>query len=167
MSEHDQISSEPRFERRTILKGAGALGLGAVVSTVMSGMPGISTAFAADAGHHHHGGGSPYKAMTDAVNVCVNTGNTCAAHCLDVIKTGDLSIVDCMASVQETAAFSQAFAYLIAANSKHVNAMCELAIKICNDCQKQCEKHAKHESCKAYAEACAACVKACKEHLAV
>ena len=166
MNEQDQISAAPLLERRTVLKGAGALGLGAVVSTVMSGMPGISTALAADAGHHHHGG-SPYKAMIDAVNVCVNTGTACAAHCMEVIKSGDLSIVDCMASVQETAAFSDAFAYLIAANSKHVNAMCELAINICGDCQKQCEKHAKHASCKAYAEACAACVKACKEHLAI
>ena len=165
MSEHNQASEEPLIERRTILKGAGALGLGAVVSTLAGNLAGVSPAFAAGAGHQHHGGSS-YKAMADAVNACVNQGNACAAHCLEVIKSGDLTIADCMASVQETAAFSATLAYMTAVNSKHLNAMCELAIEVCGDCQKQCEKHSKHASCKAYAEACAACVKACKEHLA-
>ena len=164
MSEQNQMPAEHAVERRTVLKGAGVLGLGAIASTIAANMTGISNAFAAGMEHHH--GSSHSQAMIDAVNVCVNTGNTCAAHCLEVIKSGDLSIVDCMASVQETAAFSTALAYLAASNSKHLNAMCELAIEVCSDCQKQCEKHAKHAACKAYAEACAACVKACKEHLA-
>ncbi len=104
--------------------------------------------------------------MTDAVNNCVKTGNACIAHCLDLIKAGDASIIDCLKSVQETVAFCGGHAYLSASDSKHLDAMCELAIKICGDCQKECEKHAKkHAECKACGEACAVCVKECKAHL--
>lgn len=146
--------------RRKVLIGAGALGLGALAAAATgSGMP---EAFAA--GMHHHG--KKNQAMTDAVNNCVKTGNACTAHCLDLIKAGDTSIIDCLRSVQETVAFCGGHTYLSAADSKHLDAMCELAIKICGDCQKECEKHAKkHAECKACGEACGACVKECKAHL--
>lgn len=166
MDEQNRTPGELSVERRNVLKGAGMLGLGALASTLAGNMAGMSDALAAGMEHHHHHGGSQNRAMMDAVNVCVNTGPACAAHCLEVIRSGDLSIVDCMASVQETAAFSAAFAYLMAVNSRHLNDMCAVAIKICSDCQQQCEKHAVHAPCKAYAEACAACVRACRAHLA-
>ncbi|MDX8394932.1 MAG: Csp1 family four helix bundle copper storage protein, partial [Mariprofundaceae bacterium] len=126
-----------------------------------------SSVFAGE-GHSHHHGGSTNKAMTDAVNACVQTGHECIAHCIELIKSGDSSIIDCMKSVQETVAFCSGHAYISASNSKYLNDMCELGIKICGDCQKECEKHAKkHAQCKACAEACAACVKECKKHLKV
>ena len=155
---------EDGVSRRNVLKGAGALGLGALATMASSNIAGISEAFAADAGHHHHGG-STNQAMTNSIHACIQTGDECTAHCIEMIKSGDTSLIDCMKSVQETVAFCGGFAYISASNSKYLKAMCELAITICSDCQKECEKHAKHAQCKACGEACAACVKECKKHL--
>jgi Cys-rich four helix bundle protein (predicted Tat secretion target) len=162
MNEQEQMTDE--LSRRSILKGAGALGLGALATMASGSVAGISEAFAADVEHHHHGG-STNRAMTDSVHACIKTGHECLAHCIEVIKSGDTSIIDCMKSVQETVAFCEGLAYISASNSKYLNAMCELAIRICSDCQKECEKHAKHAQCKACGEACAACVKECRKHL--
>ncbi len=164
MNTTDSTTDNYDMERRSVLKGAGALGLGALAAGGMMGMP---SAFAADMdmSHHHHGD-APNKEMTAAMYACVAASNACIAHCMELIKMGDTTIIDCLKSTHETAAFCSAHAYLSTANSRHLNAMCELAIQICGDCQKECEKHAdKHAACKACAEACADCVKACKAHL--
>ncbi len=162
MSEKKQMTDE--LSRRNVLKGAGVLGLGTLAVMTAEGMSGISEAFAGDMEHHHHAGPSN-QTMTDSIHACIQTGDECTAHCIEVIKTGDTSLIDCMKSVQETVAFCSGFAYISASDSKYLNAMCELAITICSDCQKQCEKHAKHAQCKACGEACAECTKECKKHL--
>lgn len=161
-------NNELSQERRNMLKGAGVLGLGALAGGAAATMAGASQVFAADMSHHHHGEtGTKNKAMLDATYDCIQTGHECIAHCIELIKAGDTSIVDCMASVQETIAFCTAHVAISTGNSKYLNEMCELAIKICGDCQKQCEKHSKHPQCKACGEACAACVRECKKHLKV
>lgn len=165
MHDNHSTTPEPVLDRRTLLKGAGALGLGALATSAGS-MMGMPAAWAGDMEHHHHHGDSPNKSMTAAMYACIQASNTCIAHCIELIKMGDATIIDCLKSAHETAAFCSAHAYLSASNSTHLNEMCELAIKICGDCQKQCEKHAdKHAQCKACGEACADCVKACKAHL--
>lgn len=120
------------IDRRELLLGtAGVVGLGALAAA--TGMGSISEAVAAEehrhgAGEHQHG--RKHQAMTDAMMDCVKKGNACIAHCLDLIKGGDTSIIDCLRSVQETTAFCSAHAYLSAADSRHLDAMCKLAIQM-------------------------------------
>ncbi|MDX8412829.1 MAG: four-helix bundle copper-binding protein [Mariprofundales bacterium] len=150
--------------RRALIKGAGSVGAGALAGMALGG-----NAFAAGAMHNkgmqaHHQ--RKHAKMTDAINHCVLAGNDCIAHCLDLIKNGDNTIIDCLRSTEQMRAFCQAHAYLSAADSPHLNDICRLAIKICGDCSKACDKHAeKHAICKACRDACDACVKACKTHL--
>lgn len=163
MSEVKEVIST---ERRDVLKGAGigVIGAGALAA---SSVAAVSEVFAADHGHHHAMHGAPNQEMTDTLHACIKAGNDCVAHCFELIKAGDTSIIDCMKSVQETVAFCTAHAAHSAYNSKYLDDLCKLSLKICADCQAQCEKHAKkHVQCKTCAESCAACIKVCKKHLA-
>ncbi|MDX8412319.1 MAG: four-helix bundle copper-binding protein [Mariprofundaceae bacterium] len=145
-------------DRRSLLIGAGALSLGALVTAAAS-----KSAFAAEHGGHHHVMDKQYAALIKAANECVQAGRTCINHCLDEFKAGDVSLADCARSVEELNAFCTAHAQLATLNSSYVRAMSELGIKICGDCEKECRKHEKkHAICKDCAEACAACVKECK-----
>jgi len=164
MNEQTQTAAE--LSRRNILKSAGALGLGAL-ATMAAGKVGIPEAFAGDMEHQHHDA-VPNQAMTDSIHACIKTGHECVAHGIGVIKSGDIKMADCLKAVQEMVAFTEGFAYHSASNSKYLNAMCELAITICIDSEKECEKYAKkHAACKACGEACAVCAKECKKHLKI
>ncbi len=103
--------------------------------------------------------------MTEALHNCLQAGQACIAHCIELIKAGDNSIVDCLKISQEAVAFCSGHAYMSAADSKYLDDMCKLSIKICTDCKAECEKHSQHAQCKASAEACAKCIEVCKKHL--
>ncbi|RMH49980.1 MAG: four-helix bundle copper-binding protein [Zetaproteobacteria bacterium] len=110
--------------------------------------------------------GRKHAAMVDAITHCIQAGNDCIVHCLDLIKEGDATIIDCLRSAEQMRNFCQAHAYLAASDSPFLDDACRLAIEICGDCKKECDKHAKkHAICKACADACAGCVDACKKHL--
>lgn len=150
-------------QRREVLIGTGALGLATLMGSAV-----------AHAGEHemmgggmvHMHGGNPNQAMIDAFADCIKTSEQCIAHCLSMFKTGDTSTVDCAISVEQSLAFCRAHMTLASLDSPHLAAMCELAIKVCGDCEQECRKHEKkHSACKACADACAACVKECKVHL--
>ncbi len=155
------------IERRDVLKGAGVgvIAAGALAATTVAG---VSQVFAADHGHHHAMHSSTDKEMVDTLHACIKAGNECVAHCFELIKAGDTSIAGCMKSVQETIAFCTAHATHAAYNSKYLDDLCRLSLKICEDCQAECERHAKkHVQCKTCAESCAACIRVCKKHLKV
>jgi len=155
----DNISTE----RRDLLVGAGTLGAGALASTMLAG-----NAFAGDHSHMDHAAhtGSKHAKMIAALHECMRTGDACINHCLMEFKTGDTAMADCARKVLETSAFCAAHAKLVALDSSHMKDLCELSIKMCGDCEKECRKHEKkHSSCKACADACAACIKECKAFL--
>ncbi|MBF0281934.1 MAG: four-helix bundle copper-binding protein [Zetaproteobacteria bacterium] len=156
-------------ERRDVLIGAGAVGIGALATTALA----TTQAFAADsmmmAGemHHHHAAAAQpqLKALQLALHQCVAASESCIDHCLEMFKSGDVSLADCAISVQETMAFCTAHAKLAAYNSPFLKAMSELGLQVCEACEKQCRKHEKHAECKACADACLDCIKACKTYL--
>jgi len=148
-------------QRRDLLKGAGLVGAG-LLAAATTGSLAASAHEAGTAGMHH---GRKNSAMTDAMANVVKAGEDCVVHCIDLIQQGDNSLIDCLRSAQEVVAFSKAHAYMSAADSGFLDAMCELSIKVCGNCQKECEKQKKHPICKACGDACAACVQACKKHL--
>ncbi|NWF36467.1 four-helix bundle copper-binding protein [Mariprofundus sp. KV] len=161
-----ELMEGPNMDRRTMLKSAGALGLGALASTAAMG--GISKAFAAGEHnmHHNHSTGSKHAKMIDLLHECMRAGDDCIHHCLIEFKAGDTAMADCARIVMETGAFCAAHAKLATLESAHMKEMCELSIKMCGDCEKECRKHEKkHSTCKACADACAECIKECKRFL--
>ncbi|ATX82362.1 twin-arginine translocation signal/Cys-rich four helix bundle protein [Mariprofundus ferrinatatus] len=154
------------IERRTMLKGAGALGLGALASS--AALAGIGEAFAADdhSMHHGHATGAKNAKMIEALHNCMRTGDDCIHHCLIEFKAGDTAMADCARIVLETGAFCAAHAKLVTMDSAYMKELCELSIKMCGACEKECRKHEKkHSTCKACADACADCIKECKSYL--
>lgn len=151
-------------ERRDLLVGAGTLGAGALASSLLAG-----SAFAGEHAHtmdHGKHTGSKHAKMIAALHECMRTGDTCISHCLMEFKAGDTAMADCAKVVLESGAFCAAHAKMVSLGSARMKEMCELSIKICGDCEKECRKHEKkHSSCKDCADACAACIKECKAFL--
>jgi Cys-rich four helix bundle protein (predicted Tat secretion target) len=157
--ENNLLNEEVSPERRSVLIGAGMLGAGALASA--------ATATSAFAGHSHgHATGSKHAKMIALLHECIRTGDVCVHHCLIEFKAGDTAMADCARVVLETGAFCEAHAKMATLESAHMKEMCELSIKMCADCEKECRKHEKkHSSCKDCADACAACIKECKAFL--
>lgn len=157
MLNENQNRQDEKFdpERRNLLIGAGALGLGTLAAAAMGPFAGVAMA--------EEKSGGKRGALIDAIHGCLKTGESCIAHCLDSFKAGDTSMADCAASVTELLAFCAAHVRMASLDSKHLKEMSALAIKVCGDCEKECRKHEKHPPCKACADACAACIKECKK----
>ncbi len=149
-------------ERRDLLVGAGALGVGALAAT-LSG----SSAFAAEHEHMHGAHtGSQHDMMIKALHECMRAGDDCLQHCLVEFSKGDTEMANCARLVIEAGAFCSAHAKLATMNAANMKELCELNIKYCAACEKECRKfEKKHSTCKACAEACAACIKECKAFL--
>lgn len=149
-------------ERRDLLVGAGTLGAGALASTLLAG-----NVFAGEHEHMHGTAtGSSHAKMIAALHECMRAGDDCLQHCLMEFKKGDTAMADCARLVVETGAFCSAHAKLATLNSSHMKELCELNIRFCSDCEKECRKfEKKHSTCKACADACAACIKECKAFL--
>lgn len=138
--------------RRDILIGAAA-----VATTLSAGK-----AFSSSEHQHHQ-----TNSNTDLIDIaydCIKKGQTCNDHCIELVKSGDTSIADCMASVSEMLASCDALAQMASYQSRHLPALAEVCIAVCEDCEKECKKHAKkHVACKACADSCRDCIDACKK----
>lgn len=151
-------------ERRDLLVGAGTLGAGALATSLLAG-----NAFAGEhdmhMDHSQHTG-SEHAQMIAALHNCMRTGDACINHCLMEFKAGETAMADCARKVVETNAFCGTHAKLASLESGHMKELCELSIKMCGACEKECRKHEKkHATCKACADACANCIKECKAYL--
>ena len=100
--------------------------------------------------------------LLDAVNVCLDKGERCTAHCLVSFREGDLTLTDCASKVHEMQAICAAFSYLLAANSEYLEASYRVCETVCSDCARECRKHDEHHECRACAEACEGVVDAIK-----
>jgi Cys-rich four helix bundle protein (predicted Tat secretion target) len=113
--------------------------------------------------HHHHDGGK-YGALARSAGHCVDTGQLCIQHCLELLAKGEKEIAACAQSVQQLVSACVALQELANYNSKYVPAMAKVVLDVCQDCEKECEKHAKkHELCKKCGEACNDCAKECRK----
>jgi len=155
------------MDRREMMQSGIALTLAAASTAAMA------QAGKSDAGqeHHHHMASSKYAVLITATSDCGHIGQTCAAHCLIILGQtaalqgkGDKEMAACAASVAQMLATCQALLSLSTQNSKYVPKMAALALAACEDCEKECRKHASvHKECKDCAEACVACAKECKK----
>jgi Cys-rich four helix bundle protein (predicted Tat secretion target) len=111
--------------------------------------------------HSGHGAaGIQYPKLASAAAECVLKGQECIDHCIGVVKAGDISIADCMKSVEELVAACNALRVLTISNSKNLRDFARAVQPICQTCETECRKHERHAPCKACAESCAACIDA-------
>ncbi len=140
------------MNRREVLLGTAAL-VGAAV---------MANAQAAEHEHHHHGG--PDTALAAAVADCVQKGQVCLDHCLDLLGKGEKDMAACAKSVNQMLALCTALQQLANQQSAYLPKLAAIAMEACQACEKECKKHAdRHEACKACGESCAACYKECKK----
>ena len=142
------------MNRRNLLAGAAMLAAAA---------PLARAATAPAHNHHAHGNSAQAELLLDVVADCLNKGEVCLAHCLMLLGDGDKSLAGCARSVSETLALCESLRKLVAQGSKHAKPVALIAMAACQDCEKECQKHAKtHKECRECAAACAACAKECK-----
>jgi Cys-rich four helix bundle protein (predicted Tat secretion target) len=113
---------------------------------------------------HAAAGAAPAnKKLIDTASDCIKTGQACIAHCLQSFAAGDTSLAGCAKSVDEMLSVCATLEKLASAGSPNLTAMAKVALAVCEDCEKECRKHAdKHDTCKACADACKACGDACR-----
>jgi Cys-rich four helix bundle protein (predicted Tat secretion target) len=147
---------EGPITRRDLLMG----GAGTMLAAGLPGAPALAA--------EHEGHGATHAALIAAANACVDAGETCLAHCLDMFAAGDTSLAACAKSVAEMMPACTAVAQLATLGSKRLNAFLAPCIEVCTDCEAECRKHAdKHAVCKACADACAKFITEAKRSTAV
>ena len=150
MSDPDLLSqqqeeSKSGISRREILQGIGAAAAMAYAGNAVSAMP----------GHDHSKHTAQHPGLLEAINVCLDKGQRCIAHCLTSFVEGDVKLAMCASKVHEMQAICGGYAYLVAANSEYIKAYAGVCEQVCADCEKECLKHKEHIECKACAQACA------------
>lgn len=144
------------MDRRDLLAGAGLLAVAGAARVAM----------AADDphAHHHHAGGGKYAELVKTNADCDTKGQICLAHCIKLLGDGDKEMAACAASVRELLATCGALLTMATAESKFTPQLAAVALKVCENCEKECRKHEKkHQQCKDCGDACAACAKECKK----
>lgn len=140
------------MDRREILTNLGLITAAVPAISLFTG-----EAFAASAAV------SPQDALIASASKCIETGLKCEKLCIETLSQGDKSMVECMTAIQQMLTMVRATAELAAQKSPMLTKMAGLCAAACEDCQKQCDKHAKHHDiCAACSKACQDCIKACK-----
>jgi len=146
------------MDRREVLTG-----LTVLAAAAMAGNAGAEEKMDHEHMHmHHHHHDNPYKALLDATTGCMNAGEICLAHCIDLLSAGDTSMADCAHNVNQMLAVCTALHKLAAQESKYVPALAKIATETCKSCMEACKKHADmHQQCKDCMNSCETCSKEC------
>ncbi|MDO8207916.1 MAG: four-helix bundle copper-binding protein [Gallionella sp.] len=113
--------------------------------------------------HEHHHMVPVNAAIATAASDCIQKGQVCLSHCLELLGQGEKDMASCAASVNQMLALCGALQQLANQNSKQLPKLAAIAMDACNLCEEECKKHDKHEQCKACGESCAGCAQACKK----
>ncbi|MFZ3088566.1 MAG: four-helix bundle copper-binding protein [Methylotenera sp.] len=114
--------------------------------------------------HHHHHGAAANADLITASSDCVQKGQVCLNHCLDLLGQGDKDMAACAKSVNQMLAICAATQQLASQESAYLPKQAKIAMDACKQCEDECKKHAdKHDACKACMESCAECYKECKK----
>jgi Cys-rich four helix bundle protein (predicted Tat secretion target) len=96
---------------------------------------------------------------------CVQTGNACIRHCVELLGGGDTTLKACMQTVLDMTAVCTSLAEvagLATAPTPTLRAYVAACAQYCRDCAAACKKHANHHDvCKACMESCDRCADAC------
>ena len=115
-------------------------------------------------GAGEHNSGTSHKALIQSALHCVNEGEVCLNHCMNLLGSGDTSLKDCMRTVAVMLPMCATLARVAAMDAERLKEIAAVCVDICKDCEDECRKHEKHHAeCKACAESCAACIVECKK----
>lgn len=135
---------------------------------LLSGAALVAAAFvghaqAAEMEHHHHAA-MANAGLVAATADCIQKGQVCQSHCLQLLGQGDKEMAACAKSVNQMLALCGALQSLANQESAYLPRLAKIAMDACNQCEDECKKHAdKHEACKACGKSCNACAKECKK----
>jgi Cys-rich four helix bundle protein (predicted Tat secretion target) len=177
MQTEQNLTVAPLSRRAALGFAAAAVTLGAGAALAADGHEGMDHGAMDHSGMDHskmdHSGmdhsamGSKHKAVIDTASDCIAKGEVCVAHCLEMLKAGDTSLVDCMKSVSIMMPMCAALMRLAALDATRLKELAAVCKDVCSDCEAECKKHAdKHAVCKACMESCTACIKECKALIA-
>jgi len=125
------------------------------------------TLVGAEEGAAHHGAHGKYHALAEAALHCVGWGERCQKHIMGLFASGDTSLVQCSARIQDMIAVCGAVASLAAAESEYLQPFAKVCIDVCKSCESECRKHEqRHAICKETADACARLLVECKKVVA-
>ena len=140
------------MDRRDVLLNIGTL---AVASSGVFSI-GSTEAFSAAA--------SPIENLIATSVKCLEMGLKCERLCTETLIKGDKMMADCMLAIQDMLTMVRATSELAAHKSPLLTKMVASCSLACEECKKQCEKHAKHHAiCADCAQACDECMKACQK----
>ena len=143
------------MERREFLAGLAATAAAVAAAQLATASEAMS------ASNEMHA--AKYPALMQSSGHCVATGNACLRHCFGMLAMSDASMESCIKAAYDMIAVCGALQTLAAMNSDHVAALAKVAIEVCADCRKQCEKYRNVAECKACAEACASEIEECQK----
>ena len=147
----------PQENRRAFLINSGLLAFAAAP---------VAASAAAGSGTHQHGEEAHAALVREALH-CIDTGNACAAHCIEDMRSGNTELLECLVQVQELVIACEALAKLAAYDSEHLKTYANATIEVCETCEAECRKFEdKHAQCKDCADACVACMKECQRVIA-
>lgn len=149
------LFKENVMNRRELLLGSLAMASAAVVSNAQA------VEHKHDMHEHHHDASAANAAVATTAADCLQTGEVCLNHCLDLWAKGEKDMASCAKSVNQLLAMCSALQQLANQNSKHLAKLAAVAMAVCKECEEECKKFDKHEACKACGESCAACYKEC------
>lgn len=131
----------------------------------------LRTAGAAQHEHHMHaaqaGAQGPacgrYQALVAAAADCVVKGQSCLAHCMRLLSSGDKSLAACAEKVSQVLPLCTALQGLGAQESPLTPRLAKVALDACTECAEACKPHVEHHvECKACYDACMDCIKQCQ-----
>ncbi|MBS0243981.1 MAG: four-helix bundle copper-binding protein [Proteobacteria bacterium] len=98
---------------------------------------------------------SSLKAVVAAADRCEKRGTVCRAHCIRLIRKGDISLVECRRLVEAMLPVCAAVGKLASQNAPRFKDLAKVCLAVCADCEAECRKHAAHHAeCKGCMEAC-------------
>ncbi len=154
-SKNTAIASE---SKRNFLKGAFALGVATSIGSVFA---------KSKEGHHHHHVSGDKAQLVDAAIDCVKNTIVCRDHCIELMKTGDTTLSECLDISNDTIAMCNTLTQLSSSNSDHLMAFAKISLAVCQDCEKECRRHKdKHQACKNCMESCSRCIDAIEKYMA-
>lgn len=113
--------------------------------------------------HLHHNHTLHNDAITGALSDCIQKGQVCLNHCLDLLEQGNKELAQCAKTVNQVLAVCSALQQLVNQESKLSSKLALIAEEACSICEKECLKHKEHEACKACGDSCSTCAKECKK----
>jgi Cys-rich four helix bundle protein (predicted Tat secretion target) len=103
-------------------------------------------------------------AIVDAAAGCLKSGEVCLEHCLEVLRSGDVSMVRCSKTVSAMLPVCRATLALAVQGSPYLADVSRICAKVCRDCEAACKEHAAHhEACRLCMESCQRCAAACEK----